>query len=484
MYLSIPDYCPTFEALRFVHRHVRINLTPFPAFPPRDPHHPVLRVLSGDGDLCYVQNQPQRTWGGPCAEGQDFLHRPAKDTLFGDPDRDRAHVMKTLQHQRTAGPKGTWGSIANPSHQNQRILGGLFFAGPPNPRSLPLYTRHPRHPERLDWSDDADIETALRQMTAVGLNTIKLSYWGHEGETDRWSPAWLFSQTRWPGDPRKDSGVPYTEAEQVTLARRFFRKARAGGLLVAPMLEVSPKFEFWREFPGNTDNLVARSAWLLKHFGAEPNWLRVYDRDGRPRHAVWLIETIHGGPVEPAAFAAAFDTAARRLRERTKYTVGFILNPTPLPAYGSQAGPEPAALRRHASVLAVNPANTTAQGIVFKESQTQITEEERLQYAETVLKRWSGSGIPMIAPIIPGYDAHIVFPKNGVYGFNPRWRRRQQELAVRYETAGLSIETWNGWTEGYAIPPSVEDGDTHMQWVRQVVAGLRAKWRRSRAAVD
>lgn len=35
-------------------------------------------------------------------------------------------------------PAGVWGRIANESRRGQRIVSGLFFAGPPNPNSLPL----------------------------------------------------------------------------------------------------------------------------------------------------------------------------------------------------------------------------------------------------------------------------------------------------------------------------------------------------------
>jgi len=131
-----------------------------------------------------------------------------------------------------APPSRAWGRIANRLHRGRHTAAALFFAGPPNPNSLPLYTRHPVDPDRLDWSGEADIRYALGQVAAAGLNTLKLSYFGHEGETDQWAPAWLFSRERWPGD---GTGT-YTEAEQVARARQLFHLAAARGLLVAPML--------------------------------------------------------------------------------------------------------------------------------------------------------------------------------------------------------------------------------------------------------
>lgn len=365
-----------------------------------------------------------------------------------------------------------WGRVANDSRRGQRILSGLFFGGPPNPHSLPLYTRHPLAAQKLDWTDQSDIRFALRQFASTGLNTIKLSYFGHQGETDQWAPAWLFSQQRWPGD---GAGV-YTEVEQIERGRHLFNAAAELDLLVAPLVEVSPAFRFWAEFPFNLEGLVKRAAWLLRNFGDSPNYLRVFDSQGQPRHLMWLIESIHVGPVDPLEFAAGFDRAAQLLYEQTGYRVGWCLDPTPLPAYGSHDGPDPAALRDTPSVLAINPFNITSQGLGAFKDQDQITEDERLAYARSIMTTWSGSGIPLIAPVIPGYDAHIVFPGSGIYGFNPDWRLRQRQLVVDFATAGLSVDTWNGYTEGYAIPPTEEDGDTHLEWIHGTIAALRERW--------
>ena len=331
---------------------------------------------------------------------------------------------------------------------------------PPSPRGRPAgLERRVRHPFRAE---------AVR----LGLNTLKLSYFGHRGETDQWAPAWLFSQQRWPGD---GEGT-YTEAEQVARGWQLFHAAGQMNLLVAPMLEVSPAFRFWQEFPDNLDGLVERAAWLLHNFGNAPNYLRVYDRDGQPRHVVWLIESIHVGPVDPREFAAGFDRAARLLQERLGHRVGWIIDPTPLPAYGSHDGPDPAELRKASSILGISPFNITSQGPGAPKDQSEITEEERLTYARDVMTTWSRSGLPFIGPVLPGYDAHIVFPGSGNYGFSPGWRLRQQQLAVEFATAGLAVDTWNGFTEGYAIPPTEEDGDAHIRWVRSTVAALRRRW--------
>ena len=215
-------------------------------------------------------------------------------------------------------------------------------------------------------------------------------------------------------------------------SQQLFTTAAELDLVVAPMVEVGLDFfRFWQDFPFNLDELVRRAGWLLRNFGNEPNHLRVYDSQGQPRPVVWLIETIHVGPVTPQDFAAGFDRAAELLHEQTGHRPGWIIDPTPLPGYGSHDGPDPAALRTTPSVLAVNPFNITTQGPGAFKDQVLISEDERLAYARNIMTTWasSNSGIPFIAPILPGYDAHIVFPppRTTIYGFNPDWRLRQQQ---------------------------------------------------------
>lgn len=80
---------------------------------------------------------------------------------------------------------------------------------------------------------------------------------------------------------------------------------------------MTPNNRFFEYFPGNLDVLLERAGWLLKNFGDEPNFLRVFDRNGKTRHVLWQIEAIHLGPVDAVDFAAGFDKAAERLHERT-----------------------------------------------------------------------------------------------------------------------------------------------------------------------
>ncbi len=364
-----------------------------------------------------------------------------------------------------AQPSSAWGRIANPGSRSEMIIGSVFFAGPPNPAVFRNYTRHPLDPELNGWSS-ANVDTALRQVQTSGINTLFFSYWGHDGETDKWATTLMFSRKHWPSFA---SEAPYSDTEQAASARTFFIQAKNRHLYLAPLIEVSPSNPFYSEFPVRLENFVSRCSFLLSHFGTEPAWLRLFDRTGQSRIAIRLIETIHASPIDPQNFAAGFDAAAAQIESRTGFKVGFIIDPTPLPPYGSEFGPEPEELSRHVSILAIDPFNITSQAPGPPRDQHSISEDDRLHYMEGVMHKWSKSSIPFIAPLMPGYDAHVVFPKMGIYGFNAPWLKRQTDLALHYETAGISFDCWNGWTEGYAIPPSIENGDLLFRWAQETI---------------
>jgi hypothetical protein len=373
-----------------------------------------------------------------------------------------------------------WGRIANGSRRGEPVMTGLYFCGPLNQITTDtLFTRHPVHADRLDWSKRSDIEYAMCQFESTGLNVLTFSYWGHENrQTDVSGTHWMFSTARWPGDP--PAGGVYTEAEQIAKAREMFEVAADTRLLLTPLLEVHVQnFPFFAQFPHILDELVKRSVWLVRNFGDEPNFLKLYNKDGERRLALTLIETITIFEMDPHVFAAGFDEAARLVEEQTGHKVGYVIDPSPLPKDGPHLGPDPAALRQRSSVLAVKPFNLTSQGPVPK-NEFELTEEDRLAYCRDQMARWSASGLPFIAPVNTGYDASKVFNDRAVYGLTPEWRRRQQDLAVEFTTAGLSFDTYNGFTEGQSILPTVEDGDVVTRWARHTVRAVRRRLDRRR----
>lgn len=131
--------------------------------------------------------------------------------------------------------------------------------------------------------------------------------------------------------------------------------------------------------------------------------------------------------------------------------------------------PDPNALSQTQSILAINPFNITSQGASGQPEST-ISEGDRLAYAESVVKKWSSSHLPFITPLLPGYDAHLVFPSLGRYGFTGSWLNNQKSKLLFYPHKGVSFDVWNGYTEGYTIVPTTEDGDRIYVWAKDIIA--------------
>lgn len=91
---------------------------------------------------------------------------------------------------------------------------------------------------------------------------------------------------------------------------------------------------------------------------------------------------------------------------------------------------------------------------------------------------WLATGVPVILDVSNGNDGRIVWAHNpggvGFWGDNldstdDRFRNWQSELKgmnVNGNTfKGITVNCWNGYTEGYATVPSVEHGDTVYNWL-------------------
>ncbi len=336
-----------------------------------------------------------------------------------------------------------WGQIANAELTGQSTKGVFLFAGPPNPNSLPLYTRNPIDSSSFNWGSDQDIDRVFDAIQQVGANVIKLSWWGTGTEYQQYAPTF----------------------NSIAVNNQVFTKAKTRNIMVAPLIEVSTSFKFYEDFPTNTSILENDIKHLLSQYGQNSNWLQLYDKNGQGRKVIWLIETIHLGAVDKSLFASAFDTVANKIETDTGQKIGFIIDPTPLPPNGSYEGPDPILLSSTRSLLAINPFNITSDG---------NTEAERLLKAEDILKKWNMSGIPLIAPVLPGYDDHIVRPPGQVYGDNTSWRDAVESLAKKYQTAGISLDVWNGFTEGYAFAPTIQNQSENYNLAKRLFSYITA----------
>ncbi|MDO8269445.1 MAG: hypothetical protein Q7T54_02130 [Candidatus Levybacteria bacterium] len=342
----------------------------------------------------------------------------AAGAIASEISKKTGNVLATKEIDK---PSALWGKLVNSELSNDITRSAFFFAGPPNPDSL-LQNLHPN----IEWRDDS-IDEIFNNLKNTGINSIDLSWWGYNDEFKKYSPTLCTDKV----------------IEQV------FDECEKRKMLVSPVLEVSPEFEFWKDYPYDTAKLEDRIEYFVAKYGSKDNWQKMYDRKGESRHVIKLIETIHGAKIDPVVFAQGFDRVAKNIFEKTGAKVGFVIDPTPLPVGGSHEGPDPGTLKHTESLLAVNPYNLFSDG---------VTENERIMNAEKTLAFWHDSGIPVIASIISGFDDTHFRTPGQKYGYNEEWYSKIAELARKYHTAGIRLDNWNAVTEGSTFASTEEHG--------------------------
>jgi hypothetical protein len=397
------------------------------------------------------------------------------------PSETATPPVPSVTPTRTEALPGIRGRLANPGSENQRIVTSLFFAGQARDGSvrydciagpnLNLFTVHPIDARNLQWSDSpANRSFALELMAAAGLNTVAMSSWGEDFLpcTDGWAPS----------APMQTAPGAHDE---------LFAAAAETGLRIMPFLEGHVGWSFRADFPTDAGGRTAPGAVslilnLIERYLQNPDhpewadrWAQVYDRDGRPRYALVIIQAASDrlGPGDDEAFAAGFDALADEVFRRSGVRVGFFLDPLPP---GSNAPgllrPDPErtgpALERTAAVL----------GIQAFIPEIWITgpaaDPQRIAWKRDYSRRWFATGIPFLMDVSPGYDARIVFPGSVYYGFTAEWRDALAGMAVEFGADGLAFNSWNGYTEGMAAVPTREYGDVFFRWLQAMAGGVRA----------
>lgn len=353
-------------------------------------------------------------------------------------DRDKDPI-NTIEEE------SAWGKIANKGIEGQKIATTLYFPG--TPRDVSLYTAHPL-PDETGFSDK-DISLQLKRMKSIGINSVQISFFGRNyAEGSGYLPMYASS-----GNVVGDVLNTYNS---------LIRKIEQENMFFFPLIEVSDKFLFAFEFPDNLDNMINRISWWMENFGNSPNWLEVYDKNGQPRKVVSLIETIKLAPYNSLAFSNGFKNVAERIYDKYKINIGFAIDPTRLPPEGGvNYGPQPSELKNNDYILIILPWDITADG---------GNESEKIDWAKNFLKKWRDNNYPVVSFVIPGYDGHIVFPNNQIYGKTDAWRESQKELAdPEFGSAGVSVGPWNGWTEYFHITCSQEEADKNLKWAKEII---------------
>jgi hypothetical protein len=375
----------------------------------------------------------------------------------------------------------TRGLLASPGLEGQPVKATYFFPGEGDKDTL--WTTHPLDPRDRHWNSDPSTRGwVIDRMAQAHVNTVVMSYWSN---MPQWSPMTL--------DPTSCTAVLDT--------------VEGRGLVVLPAPESGfdsnnpqiPHWEFSKEFPADpishqpAPGLVHRIGLLVELFAGRMHlWAKLYDRAGEPRYAINIIhacsEVMPQGNDLDAVFALAFDQVAAEVKDRYGIDVGFTLDAIAGQSYSAsplQAGPvleqTPAVLAIHGFVSEVfsglvkngPPCSADDWRDCHPHDNNTDNLERLADWRRAAVRDWLGSGVPVILDVSNGNDGRIVWMKEaggvGFWGDNldyteDRWRNWMSQLKAP-GIKGISFNTWNGYTEGYAAVPSREHGDTVFNWL-------------------
>ncbi|MET0535055.1 MAG: hypothetical protein ABW171_12590 [Steroidobacter sp.] len=385
-----------------------------------------------------------------------------------------------------------------------------------------LYTVWPDDGDtHFGWSDNNvgdNRERALNEMLATGANVVNMSYWGTP-DTDRWS-FWapmhsaigahneLFDAAA--GKPLLIT--PYIEDGSTTIlfdddGHRIGQKSCEQ---VWGPLGNSPGYRFTDDFPGTRDNpapkLVEQILDLVNRYLRQPavaswprsewpkKWTQMYDKDGKARYVISLIHVASNqlDPRQPRShetFAQGFTWVADRVFRETGIAIGFTLDVLP-PDHAERGRPRflptpsddgtARHLKRQAAVLAIQPFIPE-----IHTGQCRLDEfcdspegspalQKLLKWKYQFVKSWVHTDIPVMLDVSPGYDGRHVFKckerpdrpctpelESRRYGNTEPWREGQRAM-LSLPVRGITGNTWNGYTEGFAIVPSCVFSHTRM----------------------
>jgi hypothetical protein len=352
-----------------------------------------------------------------------------------------------------------------------------FFAGEGGGANERLYTTHPLDPRDEHWNSDPSTRAwVIDRMVQAHVNTVVMSYWSDMPAS---SPMKL-DATSIPGVLDAVEGRP---------------------LVVLPAIESGNAWRFADEFPVDASGqpapgLVNRIGDLVSLFkGRMHLWAQLYDREGQPRYAINVIHA-YSSPLASVppfarqvagdAFAAGFDAVAASVEARFGVRVGFTLDAVAGQGYAADPATNGAALERTRSVLAIQdfepevwsgvakssppcPAHAASCPPPYDNNTSNLGAIADWKRART--SAWLATGVPVILSVSNGMDGRFVWAKNGdgYWGDNldatdDRFRNWVSELKGR-GLAGITFDTWNGYTEGYAAVLSVEHEDTVYEWL-------------------
>jgi hypothetical protein len=374
------------------------------------------------------------------------------------------------------------GLLANPGIAGQPVKGVYFFPG--ETRDTSLYTANPTNTVDEHWlSDPASRPGVIDHIVALHVNTIVLSYWSN-------MPQWA------PMDPGP------TPLQDVVAA------AVSKPAVIMPALESGSDpdhpqiahWEFHADFPygagaATTANLapglLLRVRQVIAAFGPHMDkWAQITDRNGVARHAIFILHAYAdrvpsvAGKSADQVFAEAFQAVADEIDRTDHVKIGFTLDtiPGPLGTYTARPGQAGPALERVAAVLAIQGyASEVFSGKVINSLPNAPPHDNNkdnlypiVDWKAAALHDWVATHVPVIYDVSSGFDGRFVWKSKGTgfWGDNfdytdDRWRNALSQFKGN-GIAGITFDTWNGYTEGYAAAPTREHGTTIYDWVRDL----------------
>lgn len=372
------------------------------------------------------------------------------------------------------------GLLASPSHDGEAVKGLYFFAGEAA-GNLHLYTTHPLLADDQHWNSDSSSRSrVMARMAASHANTVVMSYWG---DMEQWSPMRLDATSL-----------------DATSLHGVLDAARGHGLVVMPAIESGvdrdhpelPQWEFRTDFPSSwpdgprAPGLLARIGDLVHLFRDHMDvWAQMYDRDGRPRYAVQVIHACSAleGTTD-RSFALAFAQVADLVQSQHQIAIGFTLDAIggdeAYVAAPATAGPaleaQPAVMAIHGFQSEVFSGKVIA-GDKFKPPKDNNVDnlENLARWKGEAARDWADTGLPVILDVSNGMDGRYVWRDRGSYFYgdnldytDDRWRNRMS-LLKGHGNVGITFDTWNGYTEGYAAVTSFEHYDIVGRWVTDLL---------------
>jgi LGFP repeat-containing protein len=363
--------------------------------------------------------------------------------------------------------------LASPELDGQPVKGVYFFPGDQG-GNVDKYTTHPIDPDDQHWNSGPDVRArVIARMLTAHVNTVVMSFWSF---MPQWSPMVLDSSSV-PGLLDAVEGRP---------------------VVILPGIESgfdpkAPSIPHW-QFRSDPQGLLARVGELANLFGKRKSlWAQLYDREGEPRFAVQVIHAcLDQEGLGDQQFADTFGDIAEQVDALFHIKVGFLLDTIGgchYSAFPRSAGP---ILARQAAVLGVSGfASEVFSGKVINGPRCSEADWRRCHphnnnadnlavladWKRAAAADWVASGLPVLLDLTNGFDGRIVWMNNpegvGFWGDNmdttdDRWRNWMSELKGG-GIKGLVVDTWNGFTEGYATVPSREHGITVTSWLADLL---------------